>query len=184
MIAPSLEHYLQTHPVRYEVHRHGREFTAQDVARVTHTHGINMGKVIALNCDDELVLALIPAHYYLDFDLLREELEAFDVELATEGSFRSAFPDCEPGAMPPFSDLYIPDVVPLYMSTAFPEDQAISFNAGSWSEIITMNCRDFIKLAAPRFIHNAAKPPVVEVGEQDFNARSSFGEFPFNWHQN
>jgi Ala-tRNA(Pro) deacylase len=50
------------------------------------------------------------------------------VRLATEAEFSSLFPDCEPGAMPPFGSLYN---LPVYVDESLAADEAIVFNAGT-----------------------------------------------------
>lgn len=156
MISTVVENYLIERNAQHEVIIHTPEYTAQDVARVTHIHGINMGKVVALKADGELLLALIPAHYYIDFDLMAEEMGAFDVELASEDEFQSTFPECELGAMPPFADLWN---VPLYMSEAFHPDERIAFNAGTWSELIAMDFDEFVEISKPLLIYDGAVSP-------------------------
>jgi Ala-tRNA(Pro) deacylase len=53
------------------------------------------------------------------------------------------FPDCEPGAMPPFGNLYDMEEI---ISEELSKDDEIVFNAGTHSELVRMKFEDFKKL--------------------------------------
>ena len=65
---------------------------------------------------------------------MRDE-SAEDVRLVPEAEFKHIFPDCEPGAMPPFGNLYDLSVL---VSPDLAEETEIAFNAGTHTEIIRM----------------------------------------------
>ena len=69
------------------------------------------------------------------------------VELATEEEFKGLFPGCEPGAMPPFGNLY---GMKVFVSPELREDEEIAFNAGSHTELIRLSYADFERLVQPR----------------------------------
>ena len=52
------------------------------------------------------MLAVLPAHYRLDFYALRTMSARADVRLAAEHEFSGLYPECETGAMAPFGTLY------------------------------------------------------------------------------
>ena len=72
------------------------------------------------------------------------------VELAGEKEFERRFPDCDTGAMPPFGNLYGMDV---FVEDTLSEDEEISFNAGSHTELIKLAYKDFEKLVRPKRAH-------------------------------
>jgi len=78
---------------------------------------------------------------------LRETLKTKDIRLATEDEFKSLFPDCEPGAMPPFGNLYGIDV---YEDKSLTEDEEIFFQAGNHIESVKMRYKDFERLVKPK----------------------------------
>ena len=92
-------------------------------------------------------MAVLPASGKVDVDRLSEVSGSADVKIATEQDFRSAFPECELGAMPPFGNLYGMDV---YMDERLSKDLEIVFNAGSHSELIRLAYQDFVRLVKPR----------------------------------
>jgi Ala-tRNA(Pro) deacylase len=80
---------------------------------------------------------------------LRSVAGARDVHLVRETEFRDRFPDCEPGAMPPFGNLYGMEV---YVLEDLTEDDEIAFNAGTHTELIRLKYRDFANLVHPTIV--------------------------------
>jgi Ala-tRNA(Pro) deacylase len=96
-----------------------------------------------------MAMAVLPAPLHVDLRQLREMTGATSVELATESEFKSLFPECELGAMPPFGRLY---GMETYVARRLTEDEYIAFNAGTHTELIRMRFRDFERLAEPRIL--------------------------------
>ena len=101
-----------------------------------------------------MIMTVLPASYHLDFNLLKEIFDTKDVRLATESEFEYMFPDCEVGAMPPFGNLY--DMA-VFVAESLAEDLEISFNAGTHTELFTMNYADFSRLVEPRIFRFSEK---------------------------
>jgi Ala-tRNA(Pro) deacylase len=80
-----------------------------------------------------------------------------DIKIATEAEFKGLFPDCDPGAMPPFGMLYKLNTV---VDKSLADDEKIAFNAGSHKEIIKMRFADFKALEQPRISAFAFNPDV------------------------
>lgn len=128
---------------------HSLAFTAVDIAKSAHIPSKEMAKTVILRIDNELAMAVVPANYKVKLNIIREALNSENIELATEVEFTSRFPDCEVGAMPPFGNLYDMEV---YVAESLSEDEKITFNAGSHSEVIQMDYKDYEKLVQPKFI--------------------------------
>ena len=105
-----------------------------------------MAKTVMVQIDGRMAMVVMPSTTMLDPDRLCRITGAEVVSLATESEFRSRFPDCEIGAMPPFGNLYGLDV---YVDRSLREDEHIAFNAGSHAELIQMDYGDFERLAEP-----------------------------------
>ena len=71
MLSPRLEHYLDDNHAHYVVIRHPLAYTAQQVAAMTHVHGWELAKTTILKLDGELVMAVVPAPYIIDFESIR-----------------------------------------------------------------------------------------------------------------
>jgi Ala-tRNA(Pro) deacylase len=69
------------------------------------------------------------------------------VTLASEQEFKDKFPDCEPGAMPPFGNLY---GMAVYADESLTRNKEITFNAGTHRELVRMDWVDLVRLVEPR----------------------------------
>jgi len=142
-----LREYLDSHNVKYLVLSHSVAYTAQGVAALMHLSGKKLAKTVIVRIDGALAMAVVPASFHVDLDLLRTAAGAQTVEIATEKEFKDAFPDCETGAMPPFGNLY--DMA-VYADTSFGENEEITFNAGTHRELVRMNWADMVRLVNPK----------------------------------
>jgi Ala-tRNA(Pro) deacylase len=144
-----LKEYLDSHSVKYITIQHSQAYTAQEIAASAHVPGKELAKTVIIKIDGQMAMAVLPASYRVDFDLLREDAEADEVELATEQEFMELFPGCELGAMPPFGNLYGMDV---YVAATLSDDEEIAFNAGSHTELVRLAYRDFERLVKPQVV--------------------------------
>src|SRR5690606_31712731 len=144
-----VKQFLDEHHVSYQAIPHTRAFTAQGVAASAHIPGRELAKTVMIKVDGEMAMAVLPANYRINFDLLASSIGAVRVELANEVEFRQLFPDCEVGAMPPFGNLYGMEV---YVTESVAEDEQIAFNAGSHTELIQIPYQDFERLVKPKVL--------------------------------
>lgn len=149
MPAEKLKAYLDQNGVRYVTIRHSKAYTSQEVAASAHVSGREFAKTVMIKIDNKMAMAVLPASYQIDFDLLEDHFRGKSVKLATEAEFRDSFPGCEPGAMPPFGNLYGMEV---YVAESLAVDEEIAFNAGTHTEIIRMAFTDFERLVKPGMI--------------------------------
>lgn len=154
MPCKKLKAFLDENNIRYVSIRHSSAFTAQEVAAKTHISGKEIAKTVMIKLDKRMVMAVLPASYQVDFDLLRELFGTKLISLAGEEEFKYLFPDCEVGAMPPFGNLYDLEV---YMAQSLAEDETIAFNAGNHTELIQMNLADFVRLVQPYILKFSVK---------------------------
>ncbi len=154
MPGKKLSAFLDEKGIKYIAIRHSPRFTAQEIAASAHVPGKELAKTVVVKLDNELALAVLPASYRVDFKLLKAVSRAKRVDLAGEEEFRDRFPDCEPGAMPPFGNLY---GMETFVADALAEDDEIAFSAGSHSELIRMAYADFERLVCPKVMHFAAR---------------------------
>lgn len=129
--------------------KHSKAYTAQEVAASAHIPGKEMAKTVIVKIDGKFAMAVLPASYSANLDLLKRTVGADNVELATESEFKDIFPDCDIGAMPPFGNLYGLDI---YVAEKLAEDTEIAFNACSHTELIKMSFQDYVALAKPKII--------------------------------
>ena len=153
MPSKKLKNFLDENDIKYISIMHSLAFTAVEIAKSAHIPSKEMAKTVIIKVDGALAMAVVPANFKVNLQLLQQALGSNAIELATEPEFTQRFSDCEVGAMPPFGNLYDMDV---YVAESLTEDQKIAFNSGSHLEIIQMDYRDFESLVKPKFIllHN------------------------------
>ncbi|MBD3616135.1 MAG: YbaK/EbsC family protein [Gracilimonas sp.] len=141
--------YLEEHNKKYVVIKHSTAFTAQEVAASAHIPGKDMAKTVIVKVDGEMKMVVLPSTHNVDFEAIKEALNADEAELATEQEFEELFPECELGAMPPFGNFY--DMETL-VAESLTEDEEIAFNAGTHKELVQMNYSDFAELVQPKIL--------------------------------
>lgn len=149
MPVEKLKNYLDQNQVKYVTIKHSVAFTAQEIAASAHVAGKEFAKTVIILINGKMAMAVLPASYQVDFDLLKEMLGTKNVSLASEAEFLSLFPGCQPGAMPPFGKLYNMDV---FVAEALTENEEIAFNAGSHTELVRMKYPDYERLARPNIL--------------------------------
>jgi len=82
----------------------------------------------------------------VDLENLRVLAGTRTLRLAHEDEFRTLYPDCELGAMPPFGNMYLQRIFVDQSLVAEPE---MVFNAGTHTDAIRMHYLDFADLAHP-----------------------------------
>lgn len=146
MLVSKLKEYFEEHHIPYHSIRHLPAYTAQETAATMHVSGREFAKTVIVKIDGQMTMIVLPANSRVDCDSLREFFYAKEVRLANETEFRTHFPDCEPGAMPPFGNLYQMDVL---VAQPLTQDTSIVFNAGSHDEAVEISYRDFDELVHP-----------------------------------
>ena len=144
-----LKQFLDSNHVKYMSVVHSPAYTAQEVAQSLHMSGRAMAKVVIVELDGDLAMAVLPATRKIVSQDLRDITGCDNVRLASEMEFKSRFPDCEVGAMPPFGNLYGMEV---YASEEMARNKEIAFNAGSHVEVIRMAYADFERLVEPKVL--------------------------------
>ena len=133
MPGKKLKNFLSREKVKYIRIYHSPLYGAQEIAALTHIPGKELGKTVMVKLDGKMAMAVLPASYQVDFDLLKQASGAWSVELASEEEFQNWFPECEVGAMPPFGNLY---GMEGYAAQSLVEDETIAFNAETHFELI------------------------------------------------
>lgn len=158
-----LKEYLDQFSIKYQIITHSVAYTSQEIAASAHIPGQQMAKVVLIKVDDNLIMTVLPASHIVDLRRIQELTGAKHVELASENDYAPIFEDCEPGAMPPFGNLYN---FKVYVSTPLSEDEQIVFNAGSHRELIKLAYSDFHKLVKPETAAFSIKDPQIKSERQ------------------
>jgi Ala-tRNA(Pro) deacylase len=142
-----LKEFLDQSGVKYISISHSPAFTAQEIAASAHIPGKELAKTVMVKLDGSMAMAVLPASYFVDLERLAKVAGATQAALAPENEFKDLFPECEPGAMPPFGNLY---EMQVFVSQSLAEDEEIAFNAGSHTELLKLAYEDFERLVQPK----------------------------------
>lgn len=138
--------YLRDRQVPFALHHHAPAYTAQHLAHAEHVPGRMVAKVVIVRADDQLVMLALPAPCKVNLLKLMSVLRTDNIHIAREDEVQRAFADCEPGAMPPFGNLYR---MPVFVDRCLARDERIIFPAGRHTDAIEMAYADFARVAQP-----------------------------------
>ncbi len=148
---------LRANGIDFDYIEHPKAYAAGDVAHKAGIPERAFAKTVMVRLDGLMAMAVLPAAFKVNFNLLREAAGAQTISLALEREFASRFPDCELGAMPPFGNLY---GLKVYVDGSLAENETVAFNAGTHREVITMAWDDYETLVTPsmaRFAYQALR---------------------------
>lgn len=142
-----LKYSLDERGIAYQTLDHREVFTAQEVAAAAHVPGRQLAKVVIVRENGSgHVMMVLPASSRLDLTSLRRVTGRRKLSLAREEEFAGLFPDCDPGAMPPFGNLYD---MPVYIDACFPHAKDFFFQAGNHREVVRLRYDDYERLVRP-----------------------------------
>jgi len=140
--ASSIVDLLQRHRVPYAVMRHAHSASSKETAVAAHVSPASIAKAVVLADAHGYIVAVVPANRYVEIDTLSRTLGR-QLKLAPEGILSQLFGDCEPGAVPPFGEIYHLDTVIDDVLLTEPE---IFFEAGDHEELICVDGEEFARL--------------------------------------
>ena len=147
MISNKLKQHLDEHHTKYVCIAHSPAYTAQEAAQSAHVRGAAFAKtVVVFGTEGRRWMAVLPATHKIEFQRLSRVLGNMDIRLASEAEFKGLFPDCEPGAMPPFGAIY---GMPVLCDSSLGSHDEIVFNAGTHRDAIRMSLHDYMTLNRP-----------------------------------
>jgi Ala-tRNA(Pro) deacylase len=137
---------LNESKVRYEILHHPEAVTAQRIAQAEHVKGRHHAKVVMIKSGEQRLMAVLPADHQIDLEKVGKVIGK-TASLDSEKEFKSLFPDCAIGAMPPFGNLY---GLPTYVDKSLAAQDYIVFEAGTHSDAIKLSYRDYEKIVKPQ----------------------------------
>ena len=144
---------LNESKVRYEILHHPEAVTAQRIAQAEHVKGRHHAKVVMIKSGEQRLMAVLPADHQIDLEKVGKVIGK-TASLDSEKEFKSLFPDCAIGAMPPFGNLY---GLPTYVDKSLVAQDYIVFEAGTHSDAIKLSYRDYEKIVKPQMEDLAIK---------------------------
>ena len=109
-IAPTLQKYLASKNIEYDVIAHQPTMSSTRTAEACHISGDRLAKAVVLHDGNGYVLAVVPASHHLRLSELSTQLGT-KLDLASEREIEQLFADCAQGAIPPVGECYGLDVI-------------------------------------------------------------------------
>jgi Ala-tRNA(Pro) deacylase len=146
--------FLDGESARYAIIHHSPAFSAQEIAASAHVPGRSLAKTVVVKIDGRLALAVVPANRDVSMNLLRSVTGAQSVVLAEPAEFANRFEGCQLGTEPPLGNLF---GVETFVDRELTQEDLITFNAGSRTDVVTMSFSDYRRIARP-MVANIAMP--------------------------
>ncbi|AOF01851.1 TPA: YbaK/prolyl-tRNA synthetase associated domain-containing protein [Serratia marcescens] len=105
------------------------------------------------------ILAVLAADRQADLQRLAAELGGKKASLVSPAEI-ATLTACVPGAIPPFS--FHPQLRLVADPELFERYDDIAFNAGDLQRSVVLNAQDYLRIAAPEFIHFARTETMAE----------------------
>ena len=157
----SLDEFLKKAHVPFTAFRHAPAFSAQRGAANSHVLGRSWAKTVICFVGDEPIAAVVPAHLMVDLEQMRILAQAATLRLARESELADLNPDCELGAVSPFTCRCS---VRVFVDRSFVGDPEMVFSAGTHTDAIRMHFGDFNDLVRPVVGTIGIRPPRRERG--------------------
>ncbi len=138
-VAMTLQEYLESHELGYELVEHKHTDSSLRTAEAAHIPGVQLAKPVLLGDEHSYLLAIIPATHRLELDRLNQMM-ARHLEMITEAEMETTFTDCERGAIPPIGHAYGIDTV---VDADLLSQEHVYFESGDHEHLVHMKGEDF-----------------------------------------
>jgi Ala-tRNA(Pro) deacylase len=141
-IAITLENYLNSKGVTYDVITHPKTQYSMETAASAHIPGDQLAKSVILEDEQGYLMAIIPSTHHVEIGKLHKLLNR-QLGLATEQELKDLLPDCDVGAVPALGNAYGIETIIDDSLTGYSD---IYFESGSHREVVHLNGETFQKL--------------------------------------
>jgi Ala-tRNA(Pro) deacylase len=152
-VVPQILGLLKTNNCWLETFEHEPVRTSEEASRTRPGYTLHQGakamivRVKRSESDKRFVMLVFPADMRFDNAKVKALFSAKDVRFATEQEITQLTDGVQPGAVPPFGNLFNLEVV---AEPALFENEKIVFNAGDRSFSLAMKSEDYRNLVKPQ----------------------------------
>lgn len=143
-IATTLESYLQSHHVEYDMVSHSHSDTALESAYAARVPCHQMAKAVVLEDQHGYIVTVLPSTNRLDMEWVNQTLGR-ELKMATEDELPDLFQDCELGAVPALGNAYGLDVI---WDDQLQTTSDVYIEAGDHENLIHLRGEAFCQLMA------------------------------------
>ncbi len=140
-----LTKFLDQAKTKYKVLEHKLVYTAHDVSATTKKKLSEIAKVVLVRADKDLVLIVLPAGKYVDFQGIKKALKAKKVSMATEKDIIKHL-KTKVGLLHPFGSQYN---LKTLLDKSMTKTKKIIASAGSYTHSVELSVKDFEKIVEP-----------------------------------
>lgn len=134
---------LDEHRVHYRTVHHAPTFTSEESAKVRGEDVKIGGKAIVIKVDDGFKLFVLSAALKVDSKKIKERFNAKSIRFASKEELLD-LTGLVPGSVPPFGSPILP--ISLYIDHSIQENEKIAFNAGSLTDSVIMETKDYLSI--------------------------------------
>jgi Ala-tRNA(Pro) deacylase len=142
-VSDRLAQWLREAGVAFDLVEHAPVHTSVEAALARGTRLEQGAKALVVRADEQFVHCVLPAHLRIDNAALRAIVGARKLRFASRQELLE-LTGCEPGAVPPFGNLF---GLPVFLDEALRANDRVAFNAGSSTVSITMRCVDLVRVS-------------------------------------
>ena len=142
-VSDRLAQWLREAGVAFDLVEHTPVHTSVEAALARGTRLEQGAKALVVRAEDRFVHCVLPAHLKVDNTALRAIVGARKLRFASRQELLQ-LTGCEPGAVPPFGNLF---GLPVLLDEALCANDRVAFNAGSTTMSITMRCADLVRVS-------------------------------------
>ncbi len=152
-IFESIQVLLKQKGISYRHIHHSPARTSEESTKARNEQLVIGGKALLLKVGDEYRLFVLSASLKLNNAAVRTYFGEKSIRFATKEELKE-LTGLDPGSVPPFGKPILP--FPLYADPSILENELIAFNAGSLTDSIIMDIKDYREAAKPKMFEFAS----------------------------
>lgn len=140
MVPKSIQDYLDGAAIPYATRAVPEGVEERDLAVLLGVSPQRVARAVLMFAGRERVILVVPAGAQVDPQAVERVCGCSPVRAATVDEARAAFPECEPGAAPPFGDLF---ELPVIVDVTLAQPGTIYLRGGTLTDVIALDYVDF-----------------------------------------
>lgn len=142
-------HFLKDNNIFFKSINHSPTFTSEESAKVRGEDLSIGGKALLMKVDEIFSLFVLSASKKLNSKKLKKSLKSKILRFSTREELFE-ITKLVPGCVPPFGEPILP--LKLYVDKSILENSKIAFNAGSLTDSIVLEMKDYLSIAKPEIM--------------------------------
>ena len=146
-ILNKISNLLHEKSIQFKSLHHKATFTSEESAQERNEDLSIGGKAILMKLDDSFRLFVLSASKKLDNKKLKQKFNSKKIRFATIDELKELTGGLVPGSVPPFGRPILE--FDLFVDESILKNEKIAFNAGSLTDSIVMDVKDYLIAASP-----------------------------------